>query len=379
MSVNSKDFFILPLINIGLPFLENFSRGPFFNGTVPQTIKKQKNLQRTFFGYTINSPLGVPACPATANAKGIQLLSSLGFDIFTCKTIRSTPSPIYPSPNIVFIEPPKTFDPTKTNSPIKQRNSQQKAMSELSIANSIGNPSFELEGTLKEISNARQSLQKGQILIASIFGTDTQKRSMIDDFVYLAQRTKDAGFNAVEANFSCPNVENGSSIYTDSKLVEELTRKMVRVLKDTPLILKVGYIHDRTLMKKVLTAAARAGAQGICSINTISRPVVNKENKTVFPGRNKAGISGAPIRNAALSFMRNASTINARDKLNLTLLGTGGITLPEHFDLFFDAGADIAMSATGTMWNPYLALRYYDYANTKQNCATKTKAQQITR
>jgi dihydroorotate dehydrogenase len=45
--------------------------------------------------------------------------------------------------------------------------------------------------------------------------------------------------------------------------------------------------------------------------------------------------------------------------LFLALLGCGGIMLPEHFDAFFEAGADVAMSATGLMWDPYLAMRYH--------------------
>ena len=34
--------------------------------------------------------------------------------------------------------------------------------------------------------------------------------------------------------------------------------------------------------------------------------------------------------------------------------------LPEHFDAFLEAGADIATTATGMMWDPYLALRYHE-------------------
>ena len=41
----------------------------------------------------------------------------------------------------------------------------------------------------------------------------------------------------------------------------------------------------------------------------------------------------------------------------MKLMGTGGVTLPEHFDHFFKAGADVAMSAVGMMWDPYLAVK----------------------
>ncbi len=72
-----------------------------------------------------------------------------------------------------------------------------------------------------------------------------------------------------------------------------------------------------------------------------------------------SGICGGPIRQVALQFVHSAAKINAREKLDLTLIGVGGITLPEHFDLFLNAGAHAAMSATGMMWDPYLAARYH--------------------
>jgi hypothetical protein len=37
----------------------------------------------------------------------------------------------------------------------------------------------------------------------------------------------------------------------------------------------------------------------------------------------------------------------------------GGITIPEHFNQFLNSGADIALSATGMMWNPYLAAQFH--------------------
>jgi dihydroorotate dehydrogenase len=38
-----------------------------------------------------------------------------------------------------------------------------------------------------------------------------------------------------------------------------------------------------------------------------------------------------------------------------TIIGVGGVSSPEDFQEYRKAGADIVMSATGAMWNPYLA------------------------
>ncbi len=42
--------------------------------------------------------------------------------------------------------------------------------------------------------------------------------------------------------------------------------------------------------------------------------------------------------------------VNKEEKLGLTIMSTGGVTVPEHFDDFFEAGADVAMSAVGMLW-----------------------------
>ena len=38
-----------------------------------------------------------------------------------------------------------------------------------------------------------------------------------------------------------------------------------------------------------------------------------------------------------------------------TIIGVGGVMNAEDFFEYREAGADIVMSATGAMWNPYLA------------------------
>jgi hypothetical protein len=40
-------------------------------------------------------------------------------------------------------------------------------------------------------------------------------------------------------------------------------------------------------------------------------------------------------------------------------MSTGGVVLPEHFDAFLNAGADVAMCASGMIWDPFIAMRYH--------------------
>jgi dihydroorotate dehydrogenase (NAD+) catalytic subunit len=60
--------------------------------------------------------------------------------------------------------------------------------------------------------------------------------------------------------------------------------------------------------------------------------------------------------------VHTARDIITTEKLPLTLVGCGGIMKAEQFDEFLAAGVDVAMSATGMMWDPLLALRYHNKA-----------------
>lgn len=77
------------------------------------------------------------------------------------------------------------------------------------------------------------------------------------------------------------------------------------------------------------------------------------------PDRPTSGICGAPIRTAALEFVRSAREAIDRLGLGLTLIGVGGVSGGQHVVEMLAAGADFVQSATGMMWNPLLAHEYH--------------------
>ena len=40
---------------------------------------------------------------------------------------------------------------------------------------------------------------------------------------------------------------------------------------------------------------------------------------------------------------------------DFAVIGVGGVTVPADYKEYREAGADVVMTATGAMWNPYLA------------------------
>ncbi|MDE3047212.1 MAG: dihydroorotate dehydrogenase [Verrucomicrobiota bacterium] len=319
-------------------YADNVKLGPFFSGAPPKREPPKRFFD--FLGFRVRSKIGVPAGPLLTS-KWISLAGQLGFDLPTYKTIRSDAYPSHPLPNVAFVD---------------GHGRQVREPLELTITNSFGMPSQSPDFLLQDIERANRSLAEGQVMIVSVVGTPRPDRSFVQDFIRAAQLAKEGGAKIVEANFSCPNVEKAEGIlYQNPDTVYAYTRAIAQAISPIPLILKVGVFEGAEPMEAVFVAAARGGARAICGINSVSMKI----SPPLDDKRSTSGVCGGAIREKALQFIRDGSKMIRDNQLGLTLIGCGGIMAPEHFTLFFEAGADVAMSATGMMWDPYLARRYH--------------------
>jgi dihydroorotate dehydrogenase (NAD+) catalytic subunit len=339
-----------PLYDVTKSCAENATNGPFFIGEIPER-PKTRGMHAKLFEFDLFSPIGIPAGPLF-NAKWIALASKLGFDVLTYKTIRSFSHPGHQHPNILFVEP--------TSQNLAHTISAPDQLDRLTITNSFGMPSRSPDFLLEDIDRANRCLPKGQLLIVSVVGSTHQGISVRDDFVRAAQIARAAGAKVIEANFSCPNVGAEGLLYNHPEAVYDFARALVSAIHPIPLVLKMGLFSHRETMRASFLAAARAGARAICGINTVSMRIVDAQGLPALgPSRPTSGVCGAAIRADALQFLHDAHEILHKEKLDLTLIGCGGIVRAGQFDEFLSAGAQIAMSATGMMWDPLLALRYH--------------------
>jgi dihydroorotate dehydrogenase len=146
--------------------------------------------------------------------------------------------------------------------------------------------------------------------------------------------------------------------------VAEFASQIAAAVHPIPLILKVGLFKSVEQMRAVFLAAARASAAGISGLNSVSMEVAAKTGGPALGAlRRTSGVCGGAIRDDALRFMRDAAKIRQEEKLDLALLGCGGLMQPEDLEEMLFAGADIAMTATRMMWNPLLAIRYREMAH----------------
>jgi dihydroorotate dehydrogenase (NAD+) catalytic subunit len=347
-----------PLYDIGKTFEENFRNPPFTLINPPFRQWPPKDQWVSFLGFFLASRIGAAACAVTTG-KGIALLARLGFDVLTYKTIRRRAYPSHPLPNIVYLDRERVLSEFDLDTPIFTQDSPV-SIEKIAISNSFGNGCLEPEVLVQDIAFAKNSLSEGQVLIVSVYGEGDTLDAVASDFSETALLAQQAGADMVELNLSCPNLlKKGEPIYWDAEAVYKITSHVVARVGTLPVLVKLGLLPAPSPLNKILETLARAGASGVSAITSISLRVVDEAQEPAFGKRIFSGVSGYPIRPLALQCIKEIVQINRKKKLGLAVLGMGGITHPDHFKEFLNAGADIALSATGMMWNPYLASQYH--------------------
>lgn len=346
-----------PIYDINASWQENVARSLVISAEVPNRVPHRFN----FLGYDIASRIGAAACPVTTS-NGIIALAKLGYDVLTYKTIRAQAAPVHPLPNIVYCKARSFLQSTDAYQRIEMSQTPTESMETLVIANSFGNACPDAELVHKDIARARAALLPGQVLQVSVYGDGRDESELANSFQKAALLAKDGGAHVIELNLSCPNIHGGHGLlYHNVTCAARIVAAVVSAVGNLPVTAKVGYFEHRKTLVQCMIASARAGARGICGINTLPMHVVNQDGEPVFgASRAIAGISGAPLRDLALEFVRHAVQSNREHQLGLTIIGVGGVTKPEHFDGLLEAGADVVLSATGMMWDPLLASKYHE-------------------
>lgn len=345
-----------PVYNINRSYEDNYREGPVFHGRIPPSIPKVP--PASFLGIPANSRLGIPAGPLL-NSDWIAFYASMGFDLLVYKTVRTHAHPSYPPPNCLYVSATGDLSPSDLATPlIGTPNMEPASMRDITITNSFGMPSQNPAVWQDDIALARKKIGDGQVLIVSVVGTEREGESIAANFARAAMMAKEAGAMAVEVNFSCPNVKGTEGQIFQSPDSAEKVAKTVRgtIGPDFPLIVKVGYLGSDQEATSLICAIGHY-ANAISAINTLSATVINPEGKAALPGpgREKSGICGNGIRSASLGVVSRLSRNIASLGLPLSLIGVGGLMTVDDFDLFRKAGADFAMTATGAMWDPFLA------------------------
>ena len=344
-----------PLYDVDKTFEENYSEGPFFDGPFPERVLLPKKTK--IWNGEVNSPIGVPAGPLP-NSRWIEMYGKLGYDVLVYKNVRSIEYPCHPAPNCLYVNDSKQLFYEDIGGDL-QTMDEPDEMKRLSITNSFGVPSVPPSVWMGDVERAHKVIGDDQFLITGILGTPgLEERDMIEDFGYVGSMAKECGAQAVELNFSCPNVCTGEgSIYADPENSAKISKIVKEAVGNIPVIIKIGYLPYEQL--KEVIKQNLPYIDGVAGINTIPMKVRDADGSQALPGdgRLQSGICGSVIEDVSQMFTEDVVKIRKELGKEFLIFGTGGIMTAEDAIERLDAGADFAMTATAAMWDPELAVK----------------------
>jgi dihydroorotate dehydrogenase len=336
-------------------YWDNLEQGPF-NGFVDGVVLPEEEPRFDFLGVKVAYPFGIPAGPLL-DSKFVKGAFDKGFDIPVYKTVRANEFPTHPYPNVLAVHIDGDLTLEKTKQPLV---ADDNYMEPLSITNSFGVPSRIPAIWQEDAKKAAGMARKGQVMVLSFMGTVKEGQTadeFVDDFAHAGELAAQTGANILEANLSCPNIGNEGLVCYNLDMTERVVSAIRDRIGQTPLILKVGYYTSDADIERLAGIAQEYG-HAISSINTVSAPIVNDKGEQALPGsaqRMRSGVCGHAIKWAGLDMTRRLKAIREKQGGTWQIVGVGGVTVPKDFKEYRDAGADVVMSATGAMWNPYLA------------------------
>lgn len=307
--------------------------------------------QWSFCGLPVSSPLGIPAGPLL-NGKWVLYYASLGFDVLTYKTVRSTSRKCYPLPNL---QPVVTTPLQGGEQQVSISNSMQG-----SWAVSFGMPSATPDVWRKDIEQTRKLLASNKILSVSVVGSlepGWSLEDLADDYAKCARWAIESGADCVETNFSCPNVcTRDGQLYQQPQAAALIASRVNEVSGSVPYLIKIGHMPDKKQAQELLQAI-QPFASGIVMTNSVATTVTDDEGKPLFGGEQR-GICGRATKEASLKQIKIFSELlqNSSNKATSpALIACGGISSSSDVKLFLAAGANATHLATAAMCDPLIA------------------------
>ncbi|MEA2366882.1 MAG: dihydroorotate dehydrogenase catalytic subunit [Thermoleophilaceae bacterium] len=253
---------------------------------------------------------------AARRAFGDALLERFPFDAFVSKTITVEPRQGNP--------PPRLWETAG------------------GLINSIGLPNKGLRGFID--SDLPQLAELPVPLIVSVMGFSGDELAAL--VAAVGERDE---VSMLELNVSCPNVETGLVMGAEPAETARVVEQ-VRPLSAKPLIVKLT--PNATEPAAVAVAAQDAGADAISLVNTVKGMAIHPETGEPWLGGRTGGVSGAAIRAVALE---QVAAVAAR--VEIAVIGMGGIASGRHAADFIAAGASAVAIGTESFRDPAAGLR----------------------
>lgn len=332
----------------------------------------------SFCGIKVGSPLGIPAGPLL-NGQWIRYYAALGFDVLTYKTVRSRERACYGMPNLVPV------DVTRISG--DERQVSQAAAMDGTWAVSFGMPSKACEFWRADIEQTRKLLPGEKVLVVSVVASELlgwKLDELASDYALCAHWAVESGADAVEANFSCPNVcSRDGQLYQNPHDAAVCAERIRAAVGGTPFIAKIGHLRGIDETEELIEALG-PHVDALAMTNSVAARVADAGGELLFDGQAR-GICGAAILEASVAQTRLVQQVMTRKYFLYPLpagearveavrqaapamfpegpgampklIGVGGAFTADDVRRYLVAGAQSVQLATAAMVDPTIALQ----------------------
>ena len=173
--------------------------------------------------------------------------------------------------------------------------------------------------------------------------------STIEEYVEVARRINLCdSIPAIELNISCPNVKSGGIAFgTDCTLARDVTAA-VREVYDKTLIVKLS--PNVTDITEFAATVEQVGADCISLINTLVSMAIDADSRKPLLSTVTGGLSGPAVKPIALRMVWQCY-----QKVNIPIIGIGGIAKPYDAIEFLLAGATAVQVGTANFLDPQIS------------------------
>ena len=139
------------------------------------------------------------------------------------------------------------------------------------------------------------------------------------------------GFQGIELNLSCPNVEDGSMFGHSANLTAQAVAA-VRANTDLPVLAKLA--PNVPSITEIAQAAVEGGADALTICNTMPAMRIDTQTRQPVLGNITGGLSGMGLRPISLALVYQVA-----NQVDVPIIGVGGIFSGEHAAEYILAGA----------------------------------------
>jgi dihydroorotate dehydrogenase (NAD+) catalytic subunit len=192
----------------------------------------------------------------------------------------------------------------------------------------------------------------GARVVVSIWGSSADDYGRVAKAVVAARDGGGpavAALVAVEANVSCPNVEDRRRMFAHScEATSAAVRSAVEVLRGSGLPLWAKLSPNVTDLTEIAGAALDAGADGLTLVNTLMALAIDPAT-----GRARLGAGGGGLSGPALHPVAVRAVFDCRAAFpDAAIVGVGGVATGEDAAELLAAGADAVQVGTATFADP---------------------------